>query len=573
VSAATAIGTNGGSAWLRRANRALAALERDRVCWAVLGIAMVGYAVLAMWLTRGTTLFVDGVNLFLNNRGLDAGALLAPLNGHLVLMERSVYAGGFALFGAGSIVFRLVEVAGVLLAVGVLFELLKRRLGPAVALAPALLILFLGTAWEVTLVPDVMTNTYCVAAGLGSVLALDRRDRRGDVAACLLLVASICCWTLGVAFAIGAGVRIALESGRRRLWLVAVPLALYAAWWIWVRVDYVPAHGRVQAGSLSNALTIPGFIANEASSVAASLSGLGHDFISTDPLRVFVTDPAFGFPLAVLGVGAIIVIVRRRGASPSLWGALTALLAFWIALAVGFEAGRTPLTARYVYPGAVLALVIAAEATRGLRASARQLAVLYGFTALALGANIVQLGDGASYFRGYSAMQRAQFTAIEVAGTRGDPAFMTQNVLAHAAAGPYLAAVARNGSPAYTTAQLAAQHETVREAADEALVPALAIHLAPGRRAAAPGHCRILRRAPAGSTSVLTIGAPKTVLLRSRSAAPVALRRFGSTSTVGVGSLRPRRVTALRLPADGYAGPWYVSVGPAQAPVSACGAG
>src|SRR5438876_9405794 len=116
---------------------------------------MVTYTVLALWLIRGTTLFVDGVNLFINNRGLDAGALFAPLNGHLVLMERSASAAGFALFGAGSIVFRLIEVAGAILAVGVLFELLRRRLGGATALAGALLILFLGTAWEVTIVPDV----------------------------------------------------------------------------------------------------------------------------------------------------------------------------------------------------------------------------------------------------------------------------------------------------------------------------------------------------------------------------------------------------------------------------------
>src|SRR5204863_490303 len=75
----------------------------------------------------------------------------------------------------------------------------------------AILVLFLGSAWEVTIVQDVMTNVFCAAAGLGAFLALERGDRRGDVAACLLLVAAIACWTLGVAFAIGAVVIVLLQ--------------------------------------------------------------------------------------------------------------------------------------------------------------------------------------------------------------------------------------------------------------------------------------------------------------------------------------------------------------------------
>ena len=95
----------------------------------------------------------------------------------------------------------------------------------------AVLVLFLGSAWEVTIVQDVMTNVFCAAAGLGAFLALERGDRRGDVAACLLLVAAIACWTLGVAFAIGAAVIVLLQPrARSRLWVAAMPLALYAAW-------------------------------------------------------------------------------------------------------------------------------------------------------------------------------------------------------------------------------------------------------------------------------------------------------------------------------------------------------
>src|SRR5439155_9311953 len=124
--------------------------------------------------------------------------------------------------------------------------------------AGALLILFLGTAWEVTIVPDVMTNTYSAAAGLGAFLALDRSDRRGDVAACLLLVAAICCWTLGLAFAVGAGVWILLESGwSRRLLVPTIPLGLYLVWFAWVRIHYVPTHGEDQTLAAWHVFLVP----------------------------------------------------------------------------------------------------------------------------------------------------------------------------------------------------------------------------------------------------------------------------------------------------------------------------
>jgi hypothetical protein len=559
---------------LRWSDRAFEAIDRDRTCWIVLGAAMVVYAVLVLWLIRGTTLFVDGLNLFLNNRGLDLGALFRPLNGHLVLMERSVYAAGFALFGAGSIVFRLVEVAGALLAVGVLFEFLKRRIGNAAALAPAVLILFLGISWEVTIVPDVMTNTFCAAAGLGAWLALDRRDRRGDVAACVLLVASICCWTLGVAFAIGAGVRIALErESRRRLLVAAVPLALYATWWIWVRVWFVPAHGGVQAASLSNALTIPGFVAGEAASVAAGVTGLGRNFTTIDPLSVLTIDPSLGYPLAVIAVVSIVYVVRHRGASPALWGAGAALLAFWAALAVSFAEGRTPTTARYIYPGAILALMVAAEALPGLRISRRALLVIYGVAVFALGSNIFRLDEGARFFRDYSADQRAQWTAFELAGKRADPGYRVHEFLTPVHAGSYLAAVERNGSPAYTPAALAAQPENFRESADGALVGVLRIHLAPAPAGHPLGRCRAVRSASQGSAATVVVKSPNTVFLRSHTSAPVALRRFASTGTVGVGSVRPRQPAVLRLPADAYGGPWFVSIGPTEGAVAVCGGG
>lgn len=558
----------------RLVTRGVGALERDRVSWAVLGVAMAAYAILEMWLTRGSGLFVDGVNLFLNDRGFDIGALLAPLNGHLVLMERSVYAVGLGLFGADTVLFRLVAVAGTLLASGALFALVKGRVGGAAALVPAILLLFLGTAWEVVVLPDGMTNTYCLAAGLGAMMALDRRDRRGDAVACGLLVASVCCWTLGAIFAVGAGVRIALEpERRRRLWVAALPLALYAVWMVWVRVSYVPDHSEVQNLYASNILVIPNFIASEAALVAGAAGGLGHDLITTDGFRLFEAAPGYGLVLAVAAIAAIVGAIRRNGASPAFWGAVVVLLAFWVTLAVGFSVGRTPGTVRYAYPGAALAFVVGAEALRGVWIPRWAVAASIACLLVALGANLARFRDGAELLRHYSANQRAQFTAIEISRRVVDPGFATRRVFSKTTAGAYLEAVSREGSPAFTAGELLAQPEDVRVTADEALVRALGVELSASPARANVSACHLVRPPPDGSPATLTVTAPARLLLRSRAPAPVSVRRFAGASTLALGTLQAATTEAIHLPRDAYSGPWYLTVGPSPAPVSICGGG
>jgi hypothetical protein len=552
-----------------RGERALRALEDERVCWAVLGVGMAIYAVLVIWLTRGTTLFVDGIDLFRNNRGLDAGALLHPLNGHLVLFERSVYAAGFALFPGNYVVFRLVEVAGACLAVVALFALVRRRIGPAAALAPALLLLFLGSAWEVTIVPDVMTNTFCVAAGLGAFLALDRGDRRGDLLACVLLAIAISCWTLGVAFAIGAAVLVALRPGwRRRLWVVAIPLALYVAWLVWVRFWFVPAHGEAQNLSVANVLLIPNYLADEAAAVVGAATGLNYDFQATDALRSFQTSLDYGVIVAVAAVVAIVYAVRRRGAGPVLWAAGAALLVFWLTLALAFGLGRAPTTIRYVYPGVALGCLIAAEALRGVGVSRRGLVLLYAAAALALGANVYRLQEGAAFFRDYSATQRAQMTAIELARGRVSPTFSTKSFFAEIGAGPYFAALDRNGSPAFTVADLAGQPEGVRATADSTLVAALRIGLAPPPPGGRPQGCRRLT-AGDGAPAQFAAG-PPGALIRTGGAAAVSLRRFASATTVPLGNTSPGKLVELEIPPDRDRSPWQVSVAAGGEPVTVC---
>ena len=98
---------------------------------------------------------------------------------------------------------------------------------------------------------------------------LERGDRRGDWLACALLTVGVTFSSLGLPFIVAACVDVALRGERlRRLYIVAVPALLYAAWWVgW-------GHTADTALSLHNAANTPHFILDAADAVFASLFGL-----------------------------------------------------------------------------------------------------------------------------------------------------------------------------------------------------------------------------------------------------------------------------------------------------------
>ena len=83
----------------------------------------------------------------------DPGYLLAPFNGHLQAGGRFIYETVFATIGAHYTAFVLVNGLAICASAGLLFVFARRRLGDVAALAPCLLILFLGIAREQFLWP------------------------------------------------------------------------------------------------------------------------------------------------------------------------------------------------------------------------------------------------------------------------------------------------------------------------------------------------------------------------------------------------------------------------------------
>ena len=248
--------------------RPVTALNRDRVGWVVLGGGAAVYFVLSLWLTRGTTFNADELGYFSDDRGFDLENIFTPHNGHLIVVTRIIYAASFNVFGVAYTPFRLAEPASGLAVAVFLFALLKRRIGAAAALAPTLVVLFLGSS-PITLFPVGIQILNAVAAGLGGLLALEQRSMRWDLVACALLIVSVLSFSTGVAFVAGAAVWILVGDDRwQRAWVFLAPAGIYAGWWLWAQqFDGLPL-------TVSNLLLTPNYGAESLASALAALTGL-----------------------------------------------------------------------------------------------------------------------------------------------------------------------------------------------------------------------------------------------------------------------------------------------------------
>ena len=357
-----------------------------RVANVCLAIAVVVYAVLVLWLMRGVGFVEDDLPTFATSNGFSPGALLEPYNGHLIAVTRLIFAGSIRIFGPEHAPIQVaVVVAGAAAAVA-LFALLRRRLAAYPSLALALVVLFFGTT-GVPLLSSVTMFAQASAFGLAAYIALDSQLRRRDLIACALLILSVLSFEVGVAFAVGAAAWILVETGRwRRIWIAAIPVVLYAAWYVWA-----PPY---DAGQLSNALLIPSYAASSAAAALSALTGLSADFADLSPQGVL--DTGWGQLIAVLLAIATAVQVYRRGISGLMMAGVGILAVLWIGggltLTIGF---RVPESARYAYPVAIALILIFSAAFSGYLSGRRGLIVSAVFLVIAMPLNLWELRSGA----------------------------------------------------------------------------------------------------------------------------------------------------------------------------------
>lgn len=532
-------------------------------------IAGLGGITFLLWLLdRGDalTFYFDEWDFVLGRQTWDADSLFAPHVGHLSVVPVLAYKGMSEAFGIWEYTpFRVLGLAVHGVVVYLVYRYARPRLGATPALVPALLILALGRGWSDILWPFQVGYVGSLAFGLGAFLALDRDDQVGDVVACALLTLSLGSSSVAIPIAGGIALELILtRTVRRRATVVVPPLLLYAAWY----VSYRPQ----SQIDLSRIEDVPGFVTTLALASAGSLVGRG----------------------VIVGAGVLLMLaaVWFLGKRPRFFPVRAIVLAaiavaLWTLTAFARAGIESPDASRYLYPGALLIVLLTVELVRGRRIRPPASWGLAVVTALAIASSARAFDDGFVVLSNASALSLGAAAGLDLAGPVAPPELRPEpNAAPQLSAGAYRDVTRRFGTPAPQAEALSAATELTRQAADRTLVAAYGL-MDPKRLVGPSGFRRPRLLTGGGSvrlgTSCITLagGAPATLEIppggmtldvRGTGRSTLAFARFATTMTPPVSSsLRAGNPVVLRIPQDGDRKPWRATVG-YRGLLTACGA-
>jgi hypothetical protein len=541
----------------------------------LLGAALLAAAVLILVLVRHLTYFADSWEFLMNRRHFTADAILQPHNEHIQVIPVLLTQLYLRIFGMTSAMPEFVVlVIGLCAVAALLFEYVRRRIGPWPALFAAALVLFLGPADEVLLWGFEIAYVGSVAFGLAMLLALESRTRRGDVLACVCLVLCFGFSSLGIAFLLAAVVAILItppgtwqERVRERAFVVVIPAVLYAIWWLgW-------GHNAETHLTLHNVLGAPSYVAESIAAGVGALSGLGTN------AETLATETAWGqIFLVALVVSLALLIRHRKRIDPALWPVATAAFANWFLAAFNYIAGREPQVSRYQYVSAIFVLMILAALLRGTRIPKKALVVGAALTVLAIGPNLVVLHKGREHFAAETIITRSDTAALEIARRTIAPEFPLApevagtGALIDVQAGKYLEAVEEFGSPAYSPAELEAAAPQGRRQADIILARALPLssEIRLGAYRSSIGGCTSAG-GEEGQPEVQLETGQNRIEVPPGTEAKSSFRRFSEAGEfpVSVAAIPAGAEMILKIPRDESTRPWFVHVESAQ-PVEVC---
>lgn len=319
----------------------------------IVAVAAAVVAAAILWLSRTYNFYFDEWSFILTAPDWTWITYLEPHNEHPSILFKIVYAALLSTVGLRSYmpymaVLLVLHVANVVL----LFEVVRRRAGEAVAVAAAALLMVLGAGWEDLLWAFQMAWLASVACGLGMLLALEAPPTpRSRCVAVGLAAASLMFSGIGVVFAAFAVVRLVAATERRREVLWFLPLAIaVGAWYL--------AFGRHAEQpnpppTIANLFLLPLYVAWGLGEGAAGLIG---------------EQELWGPPALAIGALVLGLAWRRRKPDAFALGALVALVSLYVVtgLARAQFGYHQSGSARYVYVGAVLWLLLLADAAREL---------------------------------------------------------------------------------------------------------------------------------------------------------------------------------------------------------------
>ena len=437
----------------------------------IVGVAAVVASAAILHAARGTSFYFDEWWFITRRRDASFDDFMRPNVGHLIAVPVAVYKFFFETFGLGSYRPYLVVLVALHVATCVLlYVYLRRRAHVLYAVVATIVLLFLGYAWQDLAWAFQMTYLFSTVGGLGALLLLDRRDRRGDVGAMLAIAFAIASGGVGLVFAAGALVELAwTRASWRRLWVPVAPLLLFAVWYV--------AYGDSE-GQLDNLTRAPQFITDAAGSAAGAIVG---------------TTVGFGRVVAaVLAIVIIVGVVRAWPISARFAAAVAMLGGFWVLLSYSRASGvhSSGSESRYAYIGALLLLLAGGELLRTRpwpRRVPAWLAVAGGVVLLAalthtVWANLDALENGAAALRTAATIDKARYSALVLAQPHaGRDVVLTFTGIR---SGELLPAIEELDYTVFTRDELLARPEWQRVWADNTLLAVLGAKLRaydPGR--------------------------------------------------------------------------------------------
>ena len=351
------------------------------------------------------------------------------------------------------------------------------------------------------------------------------------------MIVALCASGLGIPVLVGVAVELLLTAaGRRRLWVVGVPFALYFVWYV--------AYGTNRAAF--EELTLSALWAWTAMNHATgALIGERQIEPGRDMLIVL---------LAVLAYRAF------RVAPPSrvrLAAIATVLLTFYGLTAISRHDVAPPSSSRYLTVGLVFLLLMLVEAARGwkIRAWVPYVMLLLAFVAFSKDSKIA-FKDGRSLFLQRSERVRASLGAVELLGrSRVDPKFEIAPLAApFLEAGHWFDAIdGLRGDPGYSPSELPRASADARAFADDTLARAGGLAIRPAQQMSAT-----CEPAWPGTTGRVP---PTGIRIQARPSATltVSARRFGNDwAILGVLPVAPGRAIELRPLPDASPLPYVV---------------
>ncbi|HEU5271262.1 MAG TPA: hypothetical protein VFU36_15145 [Jatrophihabitans sp.] len=521
-------------------------------------------AVYLLYLGRHTSFFYDEWSWIQSRRGWRPGNFLAAHNGHFVALPVLAYHLLFATAGLRAYLpYRLLLMFCHLAACFALYRYGRIRLGPLVAVLPAVLLLLLGAAWQTLLWPFQITFIGGLAFGLTGFLILDAvPSRRRNVLGCLCLTAAIACSGTGLAMLAGAFVRVALRRQWRRWWVPAVPTVVFGLWYLhYGRADAPPV-----GGSASQLWQYFHRI------YQSSIAGLtGHTWLQDRPLASWL-----GLAIVLLVAGRLAVELTHRRLPVDLLSAIATGVVLWGLTALTRVHTHDYGASRYLYGGVLVVLLAVIEAVRGVRLPRLVGALRAVATAASVWAGSTPLRGGAASLTAVDTYARADFAALE--HSRPAPRYQPNpRLLPVVTAAGYFSAVHSLGSPALSWSALPRQSAGVRADADRVLRQAGALQLlAAGPQPVTPAGsvtvpsgvvepltvragCQLLQPQQRALAVRLSLPAAGITLSDPVSAIAVRVRRFGPALAV-LGSIGPRQVMLLRPLPDGSPVPWLIQL-------------